>query len=90
MSARTVRLSELDGFTTPVFRAKMEVIQKVFCDNPGLYAEIVSDNPQSEFIIEEYRNILSKLEGLLSKKDGPGLTRLLEEAALQLYPEENR
>jgi len=74
-------LQDIHPFTTPVFRMKMEMVEKVFCDNPGLYAEIIAGNPRIGQILKAYKKSLSTLERIIQKQDTRALTRLMEKAA---------
>ncbi|MBN1662396.1 MAG: prephenate dehydrogenase/arogenate dehydrogenase family protein [Deltaproteobacteria bacterium] len=73
--------SDIDPFTTPVFRTKMEMVKKVFCDNPALYAEIIIENPHRDQIVKQCKKTLSQLERLIQNKDARGLTKLMEKTA---------
>ncbi|MBN1381889.1 MAG: prephenate dehydrogenase/arogenate dehydrogenase family protein [Deltaproteobacteria bacterium] len=81
-------LSGLDNFTTPVFRTKVEQVKKVFCENPGLYAEIIIENPHKDRVINVYKEIFLQLERLIQNKNAPALTARMEESASQIFPEE--
>ncbi|MFA4915143.1 MAG: prephenate dehydrogenase/arogenate dehydrogenase family protein [Syntrophales bacterium] len=83
-----VSLSELNRFATPVFQTKLGIVEKVFTNNPGLYAEIISMNPDIGKIIGWYEETLSELKSMIDQKDAGGLTEMMEEYARLLSPPE--
>ncbi len=68
---------ELLGFSTPIFQEKLRMIQKVFRENPGLYAGIVIRNPHVSEILERYQEALAMLEEPVRNRDAGGLLNLL-------------
>jgi prephenate dehydrogenase len=65
LSKTGMSFSELCRFATPAFAAKIEIIQKVFCQNPILYAEIVTMNPDIHEHIEAYEQNMAHLKKLI-------------------------
>jgi len=51
---------ELGRFSTPLFRGKLEMIDRVF-SRPDLHAEIIKDNPHTERMIGLYREVLDRV-----------------------------
>ena len=68
----------LDAFSTPVFRAKRAIVEKVFGARPELYAGLLAGNPNMQGILEIYERNLSLLKGLLLNHDAEGLAALLK------------
>jgi prephenate dehydrogenase len=81
LSKTGVSLSELMKFTTPVFRAKMEMIEKVFCQNPRLYAEIITMNPDVHQLIETYEKIVHEMKDLICQENASGVADMIEKHA---------
>jgi prephenate dehydrogenase len=71
-------LSELKPFLTPAFNAKLKIIEKVFCQNPGLYADILTMNPQISPFIEKYATIVADLADFIHQKNADGMTNLMQ------------
>jgi prephenate dehydrogenase len=69
---------ELDRFSTPIFRMKKGIIDKLFSNNPKLYAEIISFNPEKKQILDLYMKILSELKRLIEQNDSEGITKLIK------------
>lgn len=70
--------SALDAFSTPVFRTKRAIVEKVFGASPQLYAGLLAGNPVMEEIFGRYEKNLSLLKGLILNHDADGLTTLLK------------
>jgi prephenate dehydrogenase len=73
-----VETAALDAFSTPVFRAKQAIIEKVFGLRPDMYAGILAGNPEMSQIIECYEQNLSRLKKFLQSGDAAGLAALLK------------
>jgi len=81
-----VSLSEVSRFATPVFQTKIGILEKVFAHNPGLYAEIVTMNPNIGRILDLYEKTLSELRDLIRQREAGRLTEMMEEYAKALWP----
>jgi len=68
--------SELDAFSTPNFRTKREIVEKVFAA-PALYAGLVAGNPYLPEIIENCERNLSFLKDLVLDRNAAGLADLM-------------
>lgn len=79
-------LFDMSGFTTPLFEAKIEIIRKIFNDNPRLYAEIMTMNPDVREIFRLYEESLAELKGVINHGDADGLTTLMDAYAARLWP----
>jgi prephenate dehydrogenase len=73
------KLAELNLLATPIFRNKMEIVEKVFCNNARLYAEILTMNKNIVGIIQYYEETLSQLKDAILKKDTEALVKLMDE-----------
>jgi prephenate dehydrogenase len=68
----------LAAFSTPVFRAKQAVIEKVFARRPEMYAEILTANPGLPALLSAYERHLDRLGRLVRDGDAAGLAELLK------------
>lgn len=68
---------ELDRYSTPIFRAKMSMVEKVFHQSPGLYAEIITGNPDIKEVVSLYEGIVTELKDIILKRDTRALKDLL-------------
>ena len=81
LSEAGVSLSELMKFATPVFREKMEIMEKVFCQNPGLYADILTMNPDIHRHIDAYEQNVAHLKNLICQGNSAGIADMIEKHA---------
>jgi prephenate dehydrogenase len=81
LSKAGVSFSELCRFATPAFKAKTEIIQKVFCQNPTLYAEIITMNPDIHQLIEEYEKKVAEVKNLIFQGNSPDIADMIERHA---------
>jgi prephenate dehydrogenase len=70
--------SELAAFSTPVFRTKKAIIERVFGIRPELYAGILTGNPNIGEVIQIYERNLSLLKERILNRDAEGLAALLK------------
>lgn len=77
-----VDLAELKRFATPMFNTKLGIIEKVFTNNPRLYAEIVTLNPNIHKILDRYGKTLSHLKSLINRRKMETLTKLIQERSI--------
>ena len=78
LQATGIEPVELERFSTPIFRAKTGMIEKVFDQNPRLYAEIITRSPGMEEMLQGYAADLARLSRLIANRDIDGLAALLE------------
>jgi prephenate dehydrogenase len=84
LSETGVALSEISKFSTPIFQTKMEIVRKVFTENPGLYTDIIAQNPATINILDVYEKTLAKVRELVDP-DGKRLKEVMEQAAKKLF-----
>jgi prephenate dehydrogenase len=70
----------LEAFSTPIFRTKQAIVEKVFA-SPALYAGLLAGNRSMPAILEMYETNLARLKELLLNSDADGLAALLKETA---------
>ncbi|NLN60942.1 MAG: prephenate dehydrogenase/arogenate dehydrogenase family protein [Deltaproteobacteria bacterium] len=73
-------------WSTPVLKKKMEMLRKVFQNQPGMYAEMLVNNPHLERICELYQETFSLLEKTLARKDADALCDLLHKQTKKIWP----
>jgi prephenate dehydrogenase len=77
--------AEVDSFSTPVFRSKMDIVEKVFTESPELYADIIARNPDTEAMFNIYERMIIQMRGLICSGDGVNLKEAMEAAAKKLF-----
>jgi len=81
LSRTGIGISELMEFVTPVFKTKMELIEKIFCQNPRLYAEIITMNPDVRQLIESYEESIAELKNIIYEGDALELKDIIAKHA---------
>ncbi len=76
---------ELQPFSTPMFKAKMEMVQRVLTETPGLYADILAGNPRTKKIMASYARVVRKIRALMESGDAAGLKKAMEDTAKTLF-----
>jgi prephenate dehydrogenase len=87
LAAANVDLAEIDKFSTPIFRTKMEIVKKIFTENPGLYADIIAGNPDVLQILDVYKKTISGIRSSLGAGKGARLKEMMEKTAEKLFRE---
>ncbi|MBN1829001.1 MAG: prephenate dehydrogenase/arogenate dehydrogenase family protein, partial [Deltaproteobacteria bacterium] len=67
----------LETFATPRFMERLEAVDRVFGENPRLYAEIVAANPGTAHIIASLEKNLEILKDFIVRGDAAGIADLL-------------
>lgn len=79
-----IPLTEINKFSTPIFQTKVEIIKKVFTENPGLYTDIIAQNPATISMLDLYEKTLAKVREL-AEPDGTKLQEVMKQAAKKLF-----
>ncbi|MDD4358150.1 MAG: prephenate dehydrogenase/arogenate dehydrogenase family protein [Smithellaceae bacterium] len=78
-------LSEVNQFSTPIFKTKMDIVKKIFTESPELYADIIAGNPDTNDVLQTYERVVSKMISLLDGGDGSMLKESMEAVAKKLF-----
>ena len=73
-----IPLAEVNKFSTPVFKTKMDIVKKVFTETPELYADIIAGNPDMDDVLQTYEQVVRDIRGLLTAGDGAKLKEAME------------
>jgi prephenate dehydrogenase len=85
IAATGIPLSEINKFSTPIFRTKMEIVKKIFTESPELYADIVSKNPDIDKMLELYEKALADIRRMIKSGDAVRLKESIEQAAKKIF-----
>ncbi|MBN2397592.1 MAG: prephenate dehydrogenase/arogenate dehydrogenase family protein [Deltaproteobacteria bacterium] len=69
--------AELRKFSTPIFDTKLAIIEKVCTNNPRLYADIITENPDISNVVAIYERSLARIKALVEENDPEGLADLI-------------
>lgn len=70
--------SALKRFTTPLFNAKMVIVEKVLTGNMRLYTEIITHNPYFGKMLDLYERNVAAVRECIGNHDMDRLTKLFE------------
>jgi len=74
--------AELSQFSTPIFRTKKALMEKIFGKNHSLYAEMIMRNRNSSQVIDAYAEVIAELKQMVAAGDATALKKRLEAAAI--------
>jgi prephenate dehydrogenase len=84
--ARTgIPFTELNQFSTPIFKTKMDIVKKIYMESPELYADIIAGNSNIDALLQTYERVIRDLRGLITANDGRKLREAMEETAKKLF-----
>ena len=82
LSRTGISISELMKFATPIFKTKMGIIEKIFCQNPRLYAEIIAMNPDVCQLIKSYEESVAELKNLIDQGNTADIADVIQNHAV--------
>jgi prephenate dehydrogenase len=85
VAAAGIPLTEINQFSTPLFRSKMDIVKKVLTESPEMYADIIAGNPEADKILQLYGQVVSEIQDLISTGDASILKDAVLAAARKLY-----
>ncbi|VEI46685.1 bifunctional chorismate mutase/prephenate dehydrogenase [Actinobacillus equuli] len=56
LSRQPVKLSQLLALSSPIYRLELAMIGRLFAQDGGLYADIISDKPENLAVIESLKD----------------------------------
>lgn len=68
---------ELEEYATPLFRSKLDIIDRVMSGSPRMYAEIIAGNSHVKEIFGYYEEILMDLKTIIERGDGSALAEII-------------
>jgi prephenate dehydrogenase len=80
-----IPLEEVNKFSTPIFKTKMDIVKKVFTETPELYADIIAQNPGMNDVLRTYEKVVRDISRLVKAGDGAKLKIAIEAAAKKIF-----
>jgi prephenate dehydrogenase len=80
-----IPLVEINKYSTPIFRTKLEIIKKVFTESPELYADIITGNPQTGKMLDICEKTLTDIRQTIESGGGMKLQEAIEKVAKKLF-----
>lgn len=89
--ARTnVTLADINKFSTPIFRTKLDIIRKVFMESPELYLDIITGNPQTGKMLDIYEKALKDIRSKIKSDNVVKSRKAIKKTAEKLYGSKNK
>ena len=89
--ARTnITLAEINKYSTPIFRTKLDIIRKVFVESPELYVDIITGNPETTKMLDIYEKALKDIRGKIKSGNKLRSKEAIGKAAKKLYGSKNK
>lgn len=85
IAATGIPLAEINRFSTPIFRGKMEIVKKVMAESPEMYAGIIAGNPDADRIVQTYRQVVEDIQSMVSAGDVTKLKDAVMDATRKLF-----
>jgi prephenate dehydrogenase len=80
-----IPLVDVNQFSTPIFKTKMDIVEKVFTETPELYADIIAGNPDMENVLRTYERVVRNIRDLVTAGDGTRLKEAMKHTAKKLF-----
>jgi prephenate dehydrogenase len=90
LAQANIELSEINKFSTPIFRTKMDIIRKVFVESPDMYVDIITGNPQMGKMLDIYQKALLDICRRIKYGDTAKSKEAIVQAAKKLYSNKNQ
>jgi prephenate dehydrogenase len=85
-----VSFKDINRFSTPIFRTKMDIIRKVFWESPEMYIDIISGNRHMRKILDTYQKAVEDVGQKIKSGKKNDLKKNLERAARKFYGRKNQ
>lgn len=85
-----ITFDDINKFSTPIFRTKLEIIRKVFTESPELYLDIITGNPQTVKMLDIYEKALKDIRAKIKSGSKTKSQNAVAGAARKLYGSKNK
>lgn len=79
LSRQPVKLSQLLALSSPIYRLELAMIGRLFAQDGGLYADIISDKPENLQVIESLKESFEASLSFFKNNDKEGFIKAFEE-----------
>ncbi len=88
--ARTgIAFTDIDKYSTPIFRTKMDIMRKVFTESPELYLDIIRGNSQTVKMLDIYEKALKDIRAGIQAGGKKESKRLVTKVAAKIHGRKN-
>ncbi|MGA2781707.1 MAG: prephenate dehydrogenase/arogenate dehydrogenase family protein [Smithella sp.] len=90
LAQTNIELAEINKFSTPIFRTKLDIIKKVFVESSELYIDIITKNSETNKMLDIYEKALKDIRKIIKSGDRARSKEAIEKAAKKLYGSKNK
>ena len=90
LAGTNVELAEINKFSTPILRTKLEIIKKIFTESPDMYIDIITGNPQTGKMLDIYEKALKDICAKIKSGEKAKFKETVTKTAKKLYGRENK
>jgi prephenate dehydrogenase len=89
--ARTnIPLDEINKYSTPIFRTKLDIIKKLLTEGPELYVDIITENQETNKILDIYEKTIKDIRSKIKPGSRSKFHDTVTKAAQKLYGSKNK
>jgi len=90
LAQTNIELTEINRFSTPILRAKLDIIKKVFTESPDMYIDIITGNPETGKMLDIYEKALKDIRGKIKSGEKAKFKETVTKTAKKLYGSKNQ
>jgi len=90
LAQTNIELAEINKFSTPILRAKLDIIKKVFTESPDMYIDIIAGNPETGKMLDIYEKALKDVRGKIKSGKKAKFKETVTKTAKKLYGSTNK
>ncbi len=90
LAQTNIELTEINKFSTPILRAKLDIIKKVFTETPDMYIDIITGNLKTGKMLDIYEKALKDVRGKIKSGEKAKFKETVTKTAKKLYGIKNK
>jgi len=90
LSDTNIPLDEIDKYSTPFFRTKLDIIKKLFTEGPELYVDLITENPETNRMLDIYEKTVKNIRAKIKSGNRTKFKKAVMETAQDLYGSKNK
>jgi prephenate dehydrogenase len=90
LAQTNIELAEINKFSTPILRAKLDIIKKVFTESPDMYIDIITGNPETGKMLNIYEKSLKDIRAKIKSGEKARFKETITKTAKKLYGSKNK
>jgi prephenate dehydrogenase len=90
LAQTNIELTEINRYSTPILRAKLDIIKKIFTESPDMYIDIITGNPEIGKMLDIYEKALNEIRGEIKSGEKAKFKETVTRTAKKLYGSKNK